>query len=98
MDGLKLAIQQQGIPYTRKTIIEFVYIGPECRVRHENGAGKRRYQFTMEQVRGYNNISYIYTTSRRKPMPIGYKALVATLGVFWSKLPLQNISLAPSSK
>ena len=30
MDGLKLAIQQQGIPYTRKTIIEFVHMGPEC--------------------------------------------------------------------
>jgi hypothetical protein len=30
MDGLKLAVQQQGIPYTRKTIIEFVHAGPEC--------------------------------------------------------------------
>ena len=29
MDGLKLAIQQQGIPYTRKTIIEFLYPGTE---------------------------------------------------------------------
>lgn len=29
MDGLALAVQQQGIPYTRKTIIEFVHPGPE---------------------------------------------------------------------
>ena len=28
-DGLLLAVQQQGIPYTRKTIIEFVYPGAE---------------------------------------------------------------------
>ncbi len=29
LDGLALAVQQQGIPYTRKTIIEFVHPGPE---------------------------------------------------------------------
>jgi hypothetical protein len=29
LDGLALAIQQQGIPYTRKTVIEFVHPGPE---------------------------------------------------------------------
>ena len=29
MDGLKLAVQQQGVPYTRKTVVEFVYPGPE---------------------------------------------------------------------
>ena len=29
LDGLALAMQQQGIPYTRKTVIEFVYPGPE---------------------------------------------------------------------
>ena len=29
MDGLALAVQGQGIPYTRKTIIEFVHPGPE---------------------------------------------------------------------
>jgi hypothetical protein len=29
LDGLVLAVQQQGIPYTRKTIIEFVHPGPE---------------------------------------------------------------------
>ena len=29
MDGLVLAVQGQGIPYTRKTIIEFVHPGPE---------------------------------------------------------------------
>jgi hypothetical protein len=29
LDGLALAIQQQGIPYTRKTVVEFVYPGPE---------------------------------------------------------------------
>ena len=29
MDGLALAVQQQGIPYTRRTIIEFVHPGPE---------------------------------------------------------------------
>jgi hypothetical protein len=29
LDGLALAIQQQGIPYTRKTIVEFVHPGPE---------------------------------------------------------------------
>jgi hypothetical protein len=29
LDGLKLALQQQGIPFTRKTVIEFVYPGPE---------------------------------------------------------------------
>ena len=28
-DGLILAVQQQGIPYTRKTIIEFIYPGTE---------------------------------------------------------------------
>jgi hypothetical protein len=28
-DGLLLAVQQQGIPYTRKTIIEFIYPGTE---------------------------------------------------------------------
>ena len=28
-DGLLLAVQQQGIPYTRKTIIEFIYPGAE---------------------------------------------------------------------
>ncbi len=29
LDGLALAIQQQGIPYTRKTVIEFIHPGPE---------------------------------------------------------------------
>jgi hypothetical protein len=29
LDGLALAIQQQGIPYTRKTVVEFVHPGPE---------------------------------------------------------------------
>lgn len=29
LDGLALAVQQQGIPYTRKTVIEFVHPGPE---------------------------------------------------------------------
>jgi hypothetical protein len=29
LDGLALAIQQQGIPFTRKTVIEFVHPGPE---------------------------------------------------------------------
>src|SRR5262245_3392215 len=29
LDGLALAVQGQGIPYTRKTIIEFVHPGPE---------------------------------------------------------------------
>ena len=28
-DGLLLAVQQQGIPYTRKTILEFMYPGTE---------------------------------------------------------------------
>ena len=28
-DGLLLAVQQQGIPYTRKTILEFIYPGTE---------------------------------------------------------------------
>lgn len=28
-DGLLLAVQQQGIPYTRKTMIEFIYPGAE---------------------------------------------------------------------
>jgi hypothetical protein len=28
-DGLSLAVQGQGIPYTRKTIIEFLHPGPE---------------------------------------------------------------------
>lgn len=28
-DGLILAVQQQGIPYTRKTIVEFIYPGTE---------------------------------------------------------------------
>jgi hypothetical protein len=30
MDGLRLALQQQGIPFTRKTVIEFAYPGPEA--------------------------------------------------------------------
>lgn len=29
MDGLRLAVQQQAIPFTRKTVIEFVYPGPQ---------------------------------------------------------------------
>ena len=29
LEGLALAVQGQGIPYTRKTIIEFVHPGPE---------------------------------------------------------------------
>ena len=29
LDGLALAVQGQGLPYTRKTILEFVYPGPE---------------------------------------------------------------------
>ena len=29
LDGLALALEQQGIPYTRKTILEFVHPGPE---------------------------------------------------------------------
>lgn len=29
LDGLALAVQAQGIPYTRKTVIEFVHPGPE---------------------------------------------------------------------
>ena len=29
LDGLALAVQGQGLPYTRKTILEFVHPGPE---------------------------------------------------------------------
>lgn len=29
LEGLALAVEQQGIPYTRKTVLEFVHPGPE---------------------------------------------------------------------
>ena len=39
LDGLALAVQQQGIPYTRKTVVEFVHPGPEGTPRWQSVPG-----------------------------------------------------------